>query len=113
MFDLNDIDLEKLTKEQVEQLMLRCQEELDARVTQQLKAVQNEIAELARSVNMTPEEIVMHMHRGKKPRANKAKVAYRNPEDPTQTWAGRGKRPKWLNDKLAEGALLQDFRVNN
>lgn len=26
------------------------------------------------------------------------------------TWAGRGRRPAWLNDALARGASLEDFR---
>ena len=28
-----------------------------------------------------------------------------------ETWAGRGKRPKWLQKALAAGATLEDFAV--
>jgi DNA-binding protein H-NS len=41
-------------------------------------------------------------------RIGKASVKYR---DGTNTWAGRGKRPRWLQEKLAEGAKLEDFLV--
>ena len=27
------------------------------------------------------------------------------------TWAGRGRRPAWLNEALDRGAVLEDFRV--
>lgn len=27
------------------------------------------------------------------------------------TWAGRGRRPTWLNDALARGKTLEEFRV--
>lgn len=27
------------------------------------------------------------------------------------TWAGRGKRPKWLHEALAAGRTLEDFKV--
>jgi DNA-binding protein H-NS len=111
MVNPNEIDLEKLEPEEILRLISRCHEELDARQSRRIEEVQEQVAELARSVNMTPEEIVMHMQRGKKPGANNSKIAYRNPQNPSQTWAGRGKRPKWLNEKLEEGALLQDFRV--
>ncbi len=36
---------------------------------------------------------------------------YRNPKDPTQTWAGRGLKPRWLTAALASGKKLEDFAV--
>jgi DNA-binding protein H-NS len=34
-----------------------------------------------------------------------------NPEDPSQTWAGRGKRPRWLMEQLKSGRQVDDFRI--
>ena len=28
-------------------------------------------------------------------------VVHRNPADPTQTWSGRGRRPKWMAEQAA------------
>lgn len=39
------------------------------------------------------------------------KVKYRNPENPTETWGGRGKRPAWLRERLEQGATLDQFKV--
>jgi len=36
---------------------------------------------------------------------------YRNPDRPTETWAGRGKQPRWLSAQLASGKTLDDFRI--
>src|SRR5436305_13553820 len=36
---------------------------------------------------------------------------YRNPEQPSETWAGRGKTPRWLNAQLRSGKKLDDFRI--
>lgn len=36
-------------------------------------------------------------------------VKYRN--ESGGTWGGRGKRPQWLRDALAEGKKLEDFAV--
>jgi DNA-binding protein H-NS len=36
---------------------------------------------------------------------------FRNPEEPTQTWAGRGKRPRWLSTQLRSGKRIEDFRI--
>jgi len=38
-------------------------------------------------------------------------VKYRNPENKSQTWSGRGKKAKWLKDQLDAGKKLEDFRV--
>lgn len=36
---------------------------------------------------------------------------YRNPDNPSETWAGRGKQPRWLTAKLRTGKQIDDFRI--
>jgi DNA-binding protein H-NS len=36
---------------------------------------------------------------------------YRNPADPTQTWAGRGQPPRWLAAELSAGKKLEDYLI--
>ena len=36
---------------------------------------------------------------------------YRNPEDPTQTWSGRGRRPQWVKDAEAAGVPLETLAI--
>jgi DNA-binding protein H-NS len=36
---------------------------------------------------------------------------YRNPEDPLETWAGRGLKPRWLAAALKSGGKLDDFAI--
>ena len=36
---------------------------------------------------------------------------YRNPDRPSQTWAGRGKKPRWIVAQLRAGKRLDDFRI--
>lgn len=40
-----------------------------------------------------------------------ARYKYVNPENRNQTWTGMGRKPNWLNDKLAKGADIANFRV--
>ena len=35
----------------------------------------------------------------------------RNPNQPSETWAGRGKQPRWLAAELKSGKRLDDFRI--
>jgi len=36
---------------------------------------------------------------------------YFNPDQPSETWAGRGKRPRWLVAQLKSGKRIDDLRV--
>jgi len=36
---------------------------------------------------------------------------FRNPEQPSETWAGRGKKPRWLVAQLKSGKQIDDFRI--
>jgi DNA-binding protein H-NS len=36
---------------------------------------------------------------------------YRNPQDGQETWAGRGKQPRWLTAQLRSGKKLDDFLI--
>lgn len=36
---------------------------------------------------------------------------YRNPKNQSETWAGRGKQPRWLAAQLRSGKKLSDFLI--
>jgi DNA-binding protein H-NS len=36
---------------------------------------------------------------------------YRNPDRPSETWAGRGKKPRWLVAQLRLGKRIDEFRI--
>jgi DNA-binding protein H-NS len=36
---------------------------------------------------------------------------YRNPENPSETWAGRGLKPRWLTAAIKGGKKLEDFLI--
>jgi DNA-binding protein H-NS len=38
---------------------------------------------------------------------------FRNPAQPGETWAGRGKQPRWLTAQLKSGKKLDDFRIQS
>jgi DNA-binding protein H-NS len=37
---------------------------------------------------------------------------FQNPSDPSETWAGRGKQPRWLVAQLKAGRKMNDFLIN-
>jgi len=36
---------------------------------------------------------------------------FANPDEPRQVWSGRGKRPRWVAEKLSTGLALQDLSI--
>jgi DNA-binding protein H-NS len=36
---------------------------------------------------------------------------FRNPENPSETWAGRGLKPRWLSAALKSGKKLENFTI--
>jgi DNA-binding protein H-NS len=36
---------------------------------------------------------------------------YRNPDNPSETWTGRGRQPRWLAAALKRGGRLEDFLI--
>ena len=41
----------------------------------------------------------------------KVEPKYRNPNNPSETWAGRGQQPKWLAAETAKGRKLEEFLI--
>ncbi len=44
-------------------------------------------------------------------RRRRVEPKYVNPDVPSQTWSGRGRQARWLQEKISAGARLEDFLV--
>lgn len=38
---------------------------------------------------------------------------YQNPNEPSETWSGRGKQPRWLTAALKTGHTIEDFIISS
>ena len=49
---------------------------------------------------------------GSKPRkTGTVAPKYANPQDPTMTWTGRGRKPRWVQENLESGKELDDLLI--
>jgi DNA-binding protein H-NS len=39
------------------------------------------------------------------------KIKYRNPDNFSESWTGRGRKPKWIQKLLDSGKKLEDFEI--
>jgi DNA-binding protein H-NS len=107
----NNIDLSKLSIEELQTLAQDIEREIVSRREAERERVLTQMRELAASLGMSLEE-VLRTERGKGG-GGIVPPKYRNPNDPSLTWTGRGKRPTWVNEALASGKSLEDLAISS
>ena len=103
---MTDIDLNSLSIEQLEALKQRIDGAVGNKQNQELMAVRDQLDELIDNSPFTLEE-VLAAKKMRKPVAPK----YRNPNDGTETWTGRGRKPIWVVEHLASGGTLEQVAI--
>lgn len=82
--------------------------ELDKRAKQEREEALRKIRSIADEAGLSLDELVT-VQKGKA--KSKAQVKYRDLDNPENTWAGRGRKPRWLEQALARGRKLEEFAV--
>jgi DNA-binding protein H-NS len=80
---------------------------LSTKVADERRTLESELAKLSR-VDMGGGRSKAAFGRGVR---GKVAPKYRNPENPIETWAGRGLKPRWLAAALKSGKKLDDFVI--
>jgi DNA-binding protein H-NS len=80
---------------------------LTSKVADERRSLETELVKLSR-VDMGSGRSKAAFGRGVR---GKVAPKYRNPEDPGETWAGRGLKPRWLAAALKSGKKLEDFSI--
>lgn len=92
---MNDDDLiESLSIEQLKAFIEKAQNSIEQKKASEIEAIRERMVEMAKRVDMAPEEVLNYSSRKRRP----GKPKYRNPNDPEKTWTGRGKPPRWLKE---------------
>jgi DNA-binding protein H-NS len=117
--DIESLDFEAMSDQELREVMQRAKEMLNARVTSRIEEFRQLAREAGFAVTLTKiGEGESRRGRRSQERAEsddrRQGVApkYRNPDNPTETWAGRGHKPKWVEEKLAAGRQLDDLRIS-
>src|SRR5262245_3241031 len=109
-------DLSSLSDADLAELIAHAEQELSTRRDRKKAEFFVSIREQAQALGVAPEELVSALSRKQErpPAADlRAKVApeYRNPANPSETWAGRGGKPRWMQALLAQGKTMDDFKI--
>ena len=103
------INLETLSPAELKALIANAQSQMQAAHGNQVKEVREKIERLLKSNSLTLAD-VYPTRGGKGAKAPKSVVApkYRNPENATQMWSGRGKRPLWFVQALKKRGITAE-----
>jgi DNA-binding protein H-NS len=113
---VEDLNFEHMGDQELREVMQRVKEALNARFTSRIQ----EFREFAREAGFT---VVLtkigkeDRRRGRRyapevDRRRGVRAKYRNPDNPEETWAGRGRKPKWVQDRLDQGTPLEELLIN-
>lgn len=106
------VNLNNLSIEELEDLIAQAQDLIEEKREQAVAKARAEIEKIAAGTGYSVQDLLGLRGRGKRNGAKKTVAdKYRNPKDPAQTWSGRGKRPRWLQEMLEKGAKLENFLV--
>ena len=96
---LTSMSIDKLSK-----LKDQVDAAIESRVVEERRTLQSQLGKLSR-----------YEHAGTRGRRGASRGAvppkYRNPENPAETWAGRGLKPRWLMAALKSGKKLEHFVI--
>jgi DNA-binding protein H-NS len=82
--------------------------EIDVVLTRKISAKTNQLGQRLRLLESGASEAKIERERRPYPRVL---PKYQNPEKPSETWAGRGKQPRWVTAQLRSGKTLEDFQI--
>ena len=104
---MKDFALEKLSVKELRELLLMVDHVIASRRNDERNALREQFRAMAEEAGFTLNEIVG----GGRGKGRAAAAKYANPDNPSETWSGRGRQPKWLSSKVKAGAKLEDFLI--
>lgn len=119
------MDLRKLSPAELDSLIDRARKRREALASRKIPRVRARIEAILKAEDLTLADVFsLKSPPGAAAPRKSAKAAspdavarrkvlpkYRNPADPTQTWAGRGAQPRWFREALAAGRTEAEMLI--
>ena len=114
---MKKLDFEKIPLDELWALHEEISRILSSRIVAEKEQLEKRLVQLHRGKDLRKPALAgLKSVKAKKdlPRRRYPKVypKYRNPADPSETWAGRGKQPRWLVSALKSGRSIRDFEIS-
>jgi DNA-binding protein H-NS len=104
--EMATINYDKMSAKELVDHIARAQKALNAAKDRERSELKHKISSLAENAGFSVNELFGARGKGKA-----VAVKYMNPDNRSETWTGRGRKPNWLVAKLSKGAKMTDFAV--
>ena len=103
-----DINVNELSLKELKDLQTQVGKAISTFEERKKKEALSEVEEKARSLGFSLAELTGSAVTRKRAPAT---AKYRNPEDPSATWSGRGRKPRWFEAALNAGRSPEDLAI--
>ena len=106
------VNLAAMSIDEMWQLHEEISQLLSVRLTSEKRELEKRLAQLRRKKEIPRPE---NSKSSKEPRERRKYPRvfpkYRNPDEASETWSGRGKQPRWLSAALKAGHKIEEFLI--
>ena len=110
------LNLDTMSVDEMWQLHEEISRVLSVRLTSEKRELEKRLAQLRREKEL-PQLMPADKSQKDGPRERRKYPRvfpkYRNPNEPSETWSGRGKQPRWLAAALKTGHTIDEFLISN
>jgi DNA-binding protein H-NS len=99
------MNLKSMSLDRLVELRDQVDSTLSAKVVDQRRSLESELSKLGRFRGRATTSLGRGGARGS------VAPKYRNPQNPSETWAGRGLKPRWLVAAIKTGKKMDDFLI--
>jgi DNA-binding protein H-NS len=106
------LDLGAMSVDEMWRLHEQIGQVLSVRLTSEMRELEKRLTQLRRENekrSVSTEPTAVPRERRRYPRVY---PKYRNPNEPSETWSGRGKQPRWLAAALKTGRRIEEFMIS-
>ncbi|WP_312437082.1 H-NS histone family protein [Janthinobacterium sp.] len=102
------MNLSTLNLAELRNLADKVRQEVQNRERQDLNKAREQIMAIAQEAGIPLKQLILD---GLHPRAGKVAVQYRNPNNASEQWTGRGRQPLWVRSWVESGKSIDLLRV--
>lgn len=105
------INFNEYSLEDLKQLQDDLEKAIKSKAKEAKKTALQQIHNIANEHGLDLDEVLDGLKNPAKKTAGKVAPKYKNPADDSQTWTGRGRKPKWVEEWLNSGKSLDDLAI--
>lgn len=102
------MDLESLSLKELKDLRTQVDRAISSFEGRRKREAAAELEAKARELGFTLQDLV---DAGSTRKRGKAEAKYANPENPSDTWTGRGRKPRWFAEAVSAGRSPEEMAV--